>query len=78
MRKLTVYQLQDGYSHTDFEIVKRQAESNYADALFRLANKLIKIDKINDMRAFLDENEEAFDELKEARRDIELIEDQDE
>lgn len=72
MQKAECFITADGKVHFTQDAARHYADVRYGEALTRLAHRCVQIDKYKDMLAFLDENEEAFAELRRLKADMTL------
>lgn len=71
MRPVSRYQTRDNQLHLTEKDAKRHAEKLYGLGVSTLAHKLLQCDKYSKMQEFIDQNLDAFIELKTLKLDME-------
>lgn len=77
MIKVPMYKTSDGDLHLSFEIAQRHAENRLGDAITKLANELVRIEKYSAMVTFIEANIERLHSLKALQEDAVLVDDED-
>ncbi|RQP11931.1 MAG: hypothetical protein EAS51_04180 [Microbacteriaceae bacterium] len=72
MKRVTMYQTADGELHPSEQDAARHADRRYGDALTSLAHRAVQQEKYTKMVDFINNNLDAFVELKALKADIDL------
>lgn len=72
MRRVIRFQTADGELHETASAARGHADRRYGDALTRLAHRAVRQEKYTKMCEFIDNNLDAFVELKALKADIDL------
>ena len=75
MHRFEAYKTLDGQVFESEAEAKRHASKVYGDALYKLAHKLVKLDKYKDILDFLDSNLLAFAHLTALKKDEDVTSD---
>lgn len=77
MKQVTRFQTIDGQLHESERAAKRYADCQYSEAVSRIAAQLVKVDKFQAMKDFVDCHLLEFVSLRALKADIEIVEEED-
>ena len=72
MKRVIRFQTADGALHETASAARGHADRRYGDAMTRLAHRAVQQEKYTKMVDFIDNNLDAFEELKALKADIDL------